>query len=549
MSTSTVPAALRKITEDPLLRPFLSGLFDAQHFVRNVIKEGKSEECFQKIVESIEGINDEIKQYISKHKDVLMSGMQDVAMLTEKFNNLSDLSSTLQSNIQRLKKEVADSYNSVRVKTYELERIHMTWQVLTHLKQFVQAKSQLDEYLKNSDDKDARSLANAAKTISELEKLAALPSLQQIDLVSAHTQAIQNIGANLRALARKKLVEAVEQKNQMLIGNYLQVFFNFSSLSEVLVSVVDEVVKDTLEKTESLLDLSTLQAMYLDFLHKGGGQSGGGASSATPLSSSKKPASSSTSLSSLQGDKSTSAAGTGTGGGGLVSLTQLRIAMRETVHSWSSAVYESSVKVIVVQRVLAKKETPQGGRLADMVIFPGMTAGSSGGGVGGHSPLLSLFWQRLSLGLVDIFTSKLKVYPHISVRLYPYLRRGLRGEVGSGVDAYLAQERGGDFLLSSYYYAALMGGGATAGADGEEKDSLGLGADGSEGIGGMFGSLSFDPAERILKSAARTGNPAPVSSNNVHGGVSAASSSSSSNGLGAQDEPLPLLAGLRPLRD
>lgn len=82
-----------------------------------------------------------------------MSGMHDVAMLTERFNNLSDLSSTLQTNIQRLKKEVADSYNAVRVKTYELERIHTTWQVLTQLKQFVQAKSQLDDYLKNSDDK------------------------------------------------------------------------------------------------------------------------------------------------------------------------------------------------------------------------------------------------------------------------------------------------------------------------------------------------------------------------------------------------------------
>lgn len=70
---------------------------------------------------------------------------------------------------------------------------------------------------------DARSLANAAKTISELEKLASIPSLQQIDLVRSHTHTIQNIGANLRALARKKLVEATEQKNQMLIGNYLQV--------------------------------------------------------------------------------------------------------------------------------------------------------------------------------------------------------------------------------------------------------------------------------------------------------------------------------------
>lgn len=338
----------------------------------------------------------------------------------------------------------------------------------------------------------------------------------------------------------------------------LQVFFNFSSLSEVLVSVVDEVVKDTLEKTESLLDLSSLQAMYLDFLHKGGG---GGGGAAVPLSSSKKTPSSSASLSSLSGggggsggSEKAGAVGSGTmggsGGGGSVSLTQLRIAMRETVHSWSSTLYESSVKIIVVQRVLAKKDTPQGGRLGETVSFPGVASGCAQG------PLLTLFWQRLSLGLVDIFNSKLKLYPQVSVRLYPYLRRALRGEVGGGVEAYLAQERGGDFMMSSYYYAALMGGGGSAaGASGEDKDGFDGGSGGYGG--GMFGSLSFDPAERILRGAGRGGligshgssaHSSAGQSASTHFSSTAASSSSSSKSVGA-DDSLPLLGGLRPLRD
>lgn len=61
-------SALRKIGEDNLLRPFLSGLFDPHAYVKNVIRDGKSEECFNAIVEAVESINDEIKRYISQHK-------------------------------------------------------------------------------------------------------------------------------------------------------------------------------------------------------------------------------------------------------------------------------------------------------------------------------------------------------------------------------------------------------------------------------------------------------------------------------------------------
>ena len=102
MSSST----LRKISEDARSRPFLSSLFDSQTYIRNVIKEGRSEECFANIVSCIDEINEDIKGYISQHKDELMSGMQDVAMLAERYKNLSISSEKFQNNIKKLKKEV-----------------------------------------------------------------------------------------------------------------------------------------------------------------------------------------------------------------------------------------------------------------------------------------------------------------------------------------------------------------------------------------------------------------------------------------------------------
>jgi uncharacterized protein (DUF1810 family) len=59
---------LRKIGEDPILRPFLSSLFDAQTYIRHIISENKSEECFNSISNSIELINDEIQRYITENR-------------------------------------------------------------------------------------------------------------------------------------------------------------------------------------------------------------------------------------------------------------------------------------------------------------------------------------------------------------------------------------------------------------------------------------------------------------------------------------------------
>jgi alpha-N-acetylglucosamine transferase len=82
-----------------------------------------------------------------------MSGMQDVTSLAYQYQTLSDHSKLLQNTVQKLKKEVSESYDTVKLKTQELERIHEANFLLNQLKQFVRAKNQLEQYLKNHDDK------------------------------------------------------------------------------------------------------------------------------------------------------------------------------------------------------------------------------------------------------------------------------------------------------------------------------------------------------------------------------------------------------------
>jgi hypothetical protein len=62
---------LKKVSDDPRYRVFSSTLFDPHNYVRTIIRDGKSEEAFENIVNGISDINLEIKGYISQHKVML----------------------------------------------------------------------------------------------------------------------------------------------------------------------------------------------------------------------------------------------------------------------------------------------------------------------------------------------------------------------------------------------------------------------------------------------------------------------------------------------
>eukprot|EP01035_Chromulina_nebulosa_P018304 gene18304-23989_t len=163
-NTSHEHDTIRRFSEDVHLRPFLSSHFDSENYIKGVIKDGRSEECFQQISKGIDEVNKEIKSYISLHQNDLMSGMQDIAQLSAKYSNLSATAKKIRKNVDRLKKEAFESHELIRVRTTELERIHQTNAVLRYLRQFIHSKSQLDHYFQNNQNNNtSKSSINASK--------------------------------------------------------------------------------------------------------------------------------------------------------------------------------------------------------------------------------------------------------------------------------------------------------------------------------------------------------------------------------------------------
>ena len=117
-------SVIRRISEDSRFRPFLSTHFDAEAYIRSVIKEGRSEEvfadleaCIAEVCDVLQSsisvlfflylkVNEAIKGYISLHKHDLMSGMQDVAVLASRYQTLQAVSARVRASLDRLKKEV-----------------------------------------------------------------------------------------------------------------------------------------------------------------------------------------------------------------------------------------------------------------------------------------------------------------------------------------------------------------------------------------------------------------------------------------------------------
>lgn len=282
-------------------------------------------------------------------------------------------------------------------------------------------------------DVDLRSLAAAAKVVAELEKLLTIPNIQGIALVQQNVATIKSFGSNIRMLAQTKLLEATAEKNQAAMAHYLQVFFNLDSLPEILLLTVDQTVRLAADASKDALQLDMLASVYHDYVHKQGGTNPSGApASATKRTVSSTALSTSTSSTSAQP----------------VTLSQLRLAMREITHAWSTIIFERATQMLILQRVIAKKEDPLSHVKFRDVLREKATAAttatttsslstdgshsSSGGGTDAatsatllaNGQIVALFWQRLSTALHDICAEKLRHHPaEVVCRLYPYLRR------------------------------------------------------------------------------------------------------------------------------
>lgn len=466
-------SAIRRISEDARFRPFLTSHFDAEGYIRSVIKDGKSEEVFADLETCIAEVNEEIKGYISVHKHDLMSGMQDVAVLAARYQTLQSLSSRVRACVDRLKKETLDTHSLVQRRTTELERIHTTGIILRQLRQFAHALAQLEHYVNGGagevkDNKDIRQYTSAAKTLHELEQLIKVPQLQAVHMVVQHAPSIRTFGEQLREASKERLLVALRDRNQAVVADCLQIFFNLQSLPEIVVLAVDNAVRATSDISSASIDLEIMVSIAPDLSIAGlASEKGavtpmrGSVAAAAPPSSGKK------------GPMDPSALAR--------QASQLRVAMRELSHLWSTKLFEQALQIHVLQRVIAKKEDPSTHVRFIEVLRSSDALGQASDLSSGN--LLELFYTRLVVSLQDVISEKIKHYPIAAARVYPSLRKAA-ADVAAELKTMASKHSGSveDVMLSIF-----------SGADGATGSDVG-----AQRANSCFGSLSWTLQDSTL---------------------------------------------------
>lgn len=187
-------------------------------------------------------------------------------------------------------------------------------------------------------------------------------------------------------------------------------FYNLQSLHQAVLLAIDTNIKKALELSISIISVDKVSKLQSD--------------KASVVQQSKKPLKTSETTNNNTSNQNES-------------YNQTKVALMEIAHSWALSVFELAMQVLVLQKVLSKKEDPiSHKRFADILATSIPSSVSANNVVydkNGRSittnlhlsknDLVALFWERLALSLHDVFTTKLKQNPNALILLYPHLTK------------------------------------------------------------------------------------------------------------------------------
>jgi hypothetical protein len=224
--------------------------------------------------------------------------------------------------------------------------------------------------------------------------------------------------------AQERLLLALRERNQATVAACLQIYFNLQSLPEIVLLAVDHTVRQTVELSKELIDLESIAKTFPDL---------------SAIGADGKPNTNPGVLALIASGTAAGGAGGKKGGssGGvlhgflckgtemirLLTGGNLRLAIRDMAHNWSSVVFEQAMQIQALQKVLAKKEDPTTHKTFISVLRSSGATGTVGSSLLAGGKILDLYWERLTEAMQEIVSDKLRVQPYVAIAVYPHLRK------------------------------------------------------------------------------------------------------------------------------
>ncbi|KAJ3067856.1 Conserved oligomeric Golgi complex subunit [Podochytrium sp. JEL0797] len=359
-TTSTTAALLA----NPEYRDFIDDSFDPAEYANRIIQapEGKTfhrtdiATALSKLSFSIDHLNKELHEQVAAHYEDLLEQVTGLDTLEASLETIKEAIFAANTSFNRVKTKVRDTYNQIKDQTDELELMQAGTEIIRNVQKFLGLMRRLEIHLK---EEKGAGLSQAALCVRDIETLMEESDLTGIDIVDPKIVKVEAAKANILSLGDKQLLDGLNSQNQAEIATGLQVFYNIGLIASKTKLVIDESLDVITKATQSALSIQTLNKEKDQYSQSEKGKKDEGATTMTnPVYTAN---------------------------------------LWKRLEGLMDIVFENTVKVYLLERVLARKKDPLT-QLAYLDQVSGTVEGN----------LIKYYWKMVSLNFEREIRSAVK---------------------------------------------------------------------------------------------------------------------------------------------
>eukprot|EP00250_Pteridium_aquilinum_P008386 c17905_g2_i1 orf=280-2844(-) len=266
-------AAFDEFSKDDVFCKFLADNFDVTRFVSDALRSGSAHSCSEKLDEGIRLMDRQLRNEVYLRHDELLHLLTSLKDTESSVALMKGGAQSLLACIQRVRSEIAEPYQEIKVKTHQLSALHNTMELLRSVIKALRQMKRLKEVM--GLEAVRPDLAKAAQLYSEVETLRKEGDLTGVEVIDAEIPWFTETGNKIKSEAMKVLENGMEALNQAEVGSALQVYYNMGELRSTVEGMVNKYKTQAVKCIGAALDMKAISVSAGGSLGPGGVQRSG----------------------------------------------------------------------------------------------------------------------------------------------------------------------------------------------------------------------------------------------------------------------------------
>lgn len=188
---------------DPRFAPFLQEDFNPTDFASNALAGAHitAQAQTEQLQEGIQLLDERLRVEVIKRHDQLLRQAGRLRETEQSLHGVNQSVDLLQNSMSRVRSDIMEPYQQVKLKTRQLRNLHETVEILRHVIMRLKLMSRLKQQMASPQIGAAADLAKAAKLLTDIDAVGKESDLSGLSVVDADTDFLKETGQQVRSQA------------------------------------------------------------------------------------------------------------------------------------------------------------------------------------------------------------------------------------------------------------------------------------------------------------------------------------------------------------